>query len=78
MIASRVGGLRREPEGEVDEVLDAEALRAKVEDRLSGLGQPSGFLEQRLQGVAQGLAPLSESGLHDSFEQFLVAAQLSP
>ena len=39
MIASRVGGLRCESEGEVDEVLDAEALGAEVEDRPFGSAQ---------------------------------------
>ena len=79
------GRLRCEAEGEVDEVFDAEAFGAEVEDRPFGSAQgPVGIIAQgsvginRLQGVAQGLAPLSESGLHDSLEQLLVAAQLSP
>ncbi|MBP3269912.1 MAG: hypothetical protein J6L98_04445 [Bacteroidales bacterium] len=48
MIASRVGGLRCESEGEVDEVLDAEALGAEVEDRPFGSAQGPPF------GSAQG------------------------
>ena len=45
--------------GECDEVFDAEALGAEVEDRV---GAVETFRQQRLQGVPQGLAFLSESG----------------
>ena len=71
------GRLRCEAEGEVDEVFDAEAFGAEVEDRPFGSAQgPVGI--NRLQGVAKGLAPLAESGLYNSLEKLLIAAQLGP
>ena len=73
-----------QPEGEGDEVLDAELLRTKVEDRVAqecrelvfgpffllGLGAGQG-----LEGVAHHLAALAESRLDDGLEEGLVAAE---
>ena len=76
--------------GQADEILDAEALGSQVEDRvgreactfrLGSGGFPgcgSRFLslsKDRLQGIAQRLAPLAESSLDHSPEQFFVTVQ---
>ena len=73
-----------QPEGEGDEVLDAELLRTKVEDRVAqecrelvfgpffplGLGAGQG-----LEGVAHHLAALAEGSLDDGLEEGFVAAE---
>ena len=73
-----------QPEGEGDEVLDAELLRTKIEDRVAqesrelvfspffplGLGAGQG-----LEGVAHHLAALAEGSLDDGLEEGLVAAE---